>query len=373
MKFKSLYSSLLAGLACLSFSSVAASQIPNHGFVVIEAEDFASQHLDDKRRWLVFSKQNHEHGYADSDLAHYHDASLGRYIEILPDTRANHSEALIIGENFSSEPGTVAVLTYPVYFAQAGTYYVWARAYSTGSEDNGVHIGLNGQWPETSQRLQLCDGKHVWTWSSAQRVPDNHCGTPRTITLEVPAPGVHTVMISMREDGFELDKLLLTTDETYQPQGIDKTRIVAKPKPLALKQDLFGIKQYKKVLRYPQDLQVDNNIAQYQVKRRDAGEYRLTLVTVANNENAAKYQVQHNGKVIGEFQNPIVQTKQQENDQESGQEQHFHIDKVTLTEGDSLKVIALANSKQKTGQWRALAIVHQEELNLGRSLSAANR
>lgn len=64
-----------------------------------------------------------------------------------------------------------------------GAYFIWVRAFSTGPEDNGLHVGVNGEWPESRQRIQLCKGKHEWAWSSAQRVPKNHCGVPQTITL----------------------------------------------------------------------------------------------------------------------------------------------------------------------------------------------
>jgi hypothetical protein len=207
----------------LLFAYTINANAQNHyevnGAVVIEAEHFAAQHKDEKRQWLIFSESSPAHDYADSDAMHYKDASGGQYIEILPDTRTNHNDTLVRGENFTNIAGKMAILSYPIYFETAGTYYVWARAFSTGSEDNGVHIGINGEWPQSSQRLQLCSGKQKWTWSSAQRIKTNHCGTPNTISIDIPAPGVHNLMISMREDGFELDQLLLTRDTGFTPQG----------------------------------------------------------------------------------------------------------------------------------------------------------
>ena len=49
--------------------------------------------------------------------------------------------------------GKMALVSYPVYFNNPGRYYVWVRAYSTGTEDNGLHVGLDGTWPELGQRL----------------------------------------------------------------------------------------------------------------------------------------------------------------------------------------------------------------------------
>jgi len=69
-------------------------------------------------------------------------------LEVLPDKRRNNKDKLIHGENFSNEPGKMALLVYPVHFNTPGRYYVWVRAYSTGSEDNGLHVGIDDTWPE---------------------------------------------------------------------------------------------------------------------------------------------------------------------------------------------------------------------------------
>ncbi len=202
----------------------AAFQSESHmeidGLVVIEGEDFTRQEEDATRRWYRIDNSNFEHDMADSDPHHVDGASGGAYLETLPDTRATHDDVLIEGENFTNTPGQMAVLSYPVCFSQTGRYYVWARAFSTGSEDNSVHFGLDGHWPDSSARLQWCEDKHQWTWSSARRVPENHCGEPLTNWLDVRAVGRHTLQVSMREDGFELDKIILAKDRNYVPNGV---------------------------------------------------------------------------------------------------------------------------------------------------------
>ena len=37
-----------------------------------------------------------------------------------------------------------------------------------GSEDNGVHVGLDGRWPESGQRWQTVQ-KQQWAWDCKQR------------------------------------------------------------------------------------------------------------------------------------------------------------------------------------------------------------
>ena len=110
----------------------------------------------------------------------------------------------------------MAVLHYKVHFSTPGRYYVWVRAYSTGSEDNGLHVGIDGTWPESGQRLQWCDGKRSWRWESKQRTQKEHCGEPYKIYLDIENPGEHTIEFSMREDGFEFDKWLMTTNREFE-------------------------------------------------------------------------------------------------------------------------------------------------------------
>ncbi len=170
--------------------------------VKVEAEAFARQELDSVRQWE--RKQGLE-------------ASGGAYLQALPDTRRTHDDKLIKGENFTDEPGQMAVLTYQVKFPAPGRYFVWVRAFSSGPEDNSIHTGLNGAWPESGRRMQWCEGKNVWTWASKQRTAANHCGEPGKIWLDVPSSGEHTVQFSLREDGFRFDQFLLTTDPNYKP------------------------------------------------------------------------------------------------------------------------------------------------------------
>lgn len=354
--------------------------------IAIEAESFVSQHLDQKRRWLVFNKNSRPHNYPDADSMHLKDASGGSYIEVLPDTRVNHNEPLVRQENFTNLAGSVAVLSYPTYFAQAGTYYVWARAFSSGSEDNGVHFGLNGIWPETAQRLQFCKGKYKWSWSSAQRTTDNHCGVPQTITLEVPSAGVHNVMVSMREDGFELDKIVLTTDKGYQPiaQGPEADN---KTKPMLVqKHQLTAITDYKRIAFAVEDFNIlgvsdipyykhrkKNALAinavkteyrnkfayaDFTVDKRDAGNSKITLVTLAEIDGESNYQVLLNGKLLASFTNPETEIDYQET--------YFEIPHVSLKKGDVITVGSEAVTNGKIpenggtafarGRWRALVL-----------------
>ncbi|MCW5963719.1 MAG: hypothetical protein KIT83_06760 [Bryobacterales bacterium] len=195
------------------------------GLLMVEAEHFHAQELAETRRWHPLPAKQSLSGTEPTETAPAASASGGAYLHLLPDTRRTHGDKLIPGENFSNQPGRMAVLSYRVRIQNPGRYYVWVRAYSTGSEDNGLHAGLNGEWPESGQRMQWCEGKHRWRWESKQRTDANHCGEEGRICLDIPAAGEHTVMFSMREDGFRFDQWLLTKDPAYvRPADGPETR-----------------------------------------------------------------------------------------------------------------------------------------------------
>lgn len=183
--------------------------LEQNGIVAIEAEHYDSLELSDVRQWITFNPQNSTGPTPDPDPSHANTASASGYIEILPDTRVTHQDQLINNVNFTNTAGQMTIVNYKVKFTTTGKYYVWVRAYSTGTEDNGVHVGLDGTWPESGKRMQWCEGKNQWTWASKQRTAANHCGEEQLIYLDINTVGIHTISFSMREDGFEMDKIIL--------------------------------------------------------------------------------------------------------------------------------------------------------------------
>jgi hypothetical protein len=188
------------------------------GVVAVEAEHFFRQTNTDIRKWYVITEEVSPFRYFDDEENHASTASGRSYIKILPDTRKSHDDVLIEGENFTEEPGLIGVVSYLVNINNPGKYYVWVRSWSQNSEDNGIHVGLNGVWPESGKRMQWCEGKHQWTWGSRQRTKEVHCGVEKLIYLEFDEPGRHVISFSMREDGFEFDKFVLSK-EYNEPVG----------------------------------------------------------------------------------------------------------------------------------------------------------
>ena len=231
LNFKSLsnISGKLSLLTCLLATNfISHAQNPkcfeetSSGVIAIEAEDYFSQEKTSKREWFVIGNGSNTPS-PDPDGSHASNASGSKYIEVLPDTRVvghrgpGPEDPLVRGENFSDIAGEMAVLNYKVNFKSAGKYFVWVRLYSSGPEDNSIHVGLNNTWPKSGERMQWCV-RRQWEWESKQRTKDQHCGVEQQIYIDVPTAGEHTFQISMREDGVEVDKIILSKQYT-KPTG----------------------------------------------------------------------------------------------------------------------------------------------------------
>jgi hypothetical protein len=310
-----------------------------NGLVVVEAEHFYKQTLDEVRQWHITAPGLYPKVLPDHDPIHIEGASNNAYIELLPDTRVTHGDKLINGENFTGDAGTVGVIHYKVHFNTPGRYYVWVKAFSTGSEDNGIHVGLNGEWPESGRRMQWCEGKQTWRWESKQRTEKQHCGVPHQIYLDIDKAGVHEIQFSMREDGFEIDQWLMTTDMNFKPAeaSLPKAKLKSGKLPEPFKVDasavipgvqylpnmLKGLKQNAQVLTvadfnfegssyYPisnkRFLAIDhanNRTAAAKAKfNGNSGKYDILLLAVGQNGGSSRYSLTIDGKHIDNFHCP---------------------------------------------------------------------
>ena len=352
------------------------------GLVAVEAEYFYKQSNKEVRAWYRTSKNETTKVDRDADNAHVHNSSNNAYIEILPDTRITHDDTLEKGKNFSDKPGELAVLHYKVNFTNPGRYYVWARAYSSGSEDNGLHVGLNNEWPESGQRMQWCDGKNKWTGESKQRTKEVHCGIPHDIYLDIKEAGVHDIQFSMREDGFEFDKFLLTKDKQYVPIGQGPKVIANKklPKPYpnvtapSIKENYFrtiAAKLSENKILTSQDFPflgtdfykngknwMAINPKTYKeavtstVFNFESGVYDLVFVGVAESDGSSTFTIEINGQELGVYNPPIVEKMFEE-----GKNSTRVWERVSLTKGDKLTVKAKIGTDGKEftrGRWAGI-------------------
>ncbi|MDX6554379.1 MAG: hypothetical protein QOD86_574, partial [Miltoncostaeaceae bacterium] len=166
-----------------SFTTAAAAPGPAAGAVlfasglaVVEAENYDAKVARSSHDWVA--------GQSPA-------GSVAGALKAAPDNGAR-IEAKI--------PTTSPELAYRVHFPAAGTYQLWIRAYAPVN-GNSFHLGRDGQ--VTASNV----GSPVGAWSWVKQ------------SFAVPTAGEHTVHLWMREDGWNVDRLLLAQSASYTPTG----------------------------------------------------------------------------------------------------------------------------------------------------------
>ena len=157
------------------------------GQIVIEAEHFHANVKKDALHWALVKEPA---GFSGEGA-----------MEAKPNDDVNNNEDFV-----TLSPR----LDYTVNFAKAGKYRVWIRGWGRGDSDNSCHVGLDGKAVDSADRIGEFPTEE-WAWLN-----DTHDNEPAVI--EVKEAGVRTLNVWMREDGFILDKILLTRDEKHVPK-----------------------------------------------------------------------------------------------------------------------------------------------------------
>jgi len=111
-------------------------------------------------------------------------------------------------ENEYTQGGTVMAI-YTVNISQAGVYCLWGRVQACDVRDNSFFVQIDDN---LDNLWEIKTGDH-WHWD---KVNDRNILDPLRFILK---SGVHTIKIKMREDGTKLDKMLLTNNIGFVPQG----------------------------------------------------------------------------------------------------------------------------------------------------------
>jgi hypothetical protein len=156
------------------------------GQVVIEAEHFLNNVPQSGPAWQLSTDQS---GY-----------SVWGYMESSANPGTNYQ--------YYSDTDESPYLDYSVYFSTADRYYVWVRGWGISDSDDSIHAGLDGVVTENSDRINNFGDN--WSWHR-----DTMDGTDAY--LDVDEVGLHTFNLFMREDGFRVDKVVLTTDDGFTP------------------------------------------------------------------------------------------------------------------------------------------------------------
>ena len=174
-------------LACKGTDDVFS--IPSTGELLIEAEDYTS---------CVFgSGESVQHQWSKFGVAN---ASGGFYVQALPDLRVHMRD-----EQYGPS------LIYDLNFESTGTYYAWLlmRGNSYGNDT----VSLIFHEGNTSQELKISsygwDSYGQWEWEpKVSRLP---------LEMNISNPADAHLVVAMREDGVEVDAILITDNPLFDP------------------------------------------------------------------------------------------------------------------------------------------------------------
>jgi Bacterial Ig domain len=125
-------------------------------------------------------------------------ASWGQYVTV-PNGMGNVDDPTL--------PGGQASYTFSV---PAGTYVIWGRVLAPTGNDDSFWVSMDAQ-PFTRWNTQMSS---TWVWD---QINNATVADPLLFALTA---GTHTLVIKQREDGARLDRLLITSNRTFVPQGL---------------------------------------------------------------------------------------------------------------------------------------------------------
>jgi len=100
-------------------------------------------------------------------------------------------------------------LLYTANFTTTGAYYVWLRGYASDGAGDSAYVSLD----EDGADVLTGFTPRNWSWANTSQ-------SGNRFTIEVTNSGHHLLRIWQREDGLQLDRVLLTTDVDYIPNGV---------------------------------------------------------------------------------------------------------------------------------------------------------
>jgi hypothetical protein len=190
---------LLKGLSCaasvtfvLSLVNIAAASTmylqgggPD-GIISIEAENYKAKEAIEGHYWELTTEKA---GFSGKGA-----------MVALPDDGANEDM------DYDDSP----FIDYQVNFVRTGRHYIWIRGWGVDDGDTG-HLDLDHRELDNGEEIGFEEDR--WNWAHESDEDDY-------AYFDIETPGLHTISLCMREDGLIVDKIVLTTNKAYRPQGV---------------------------------------------------------------------------------------------------------------------------------------------------------
>jgi len=105
------------------------------------------------------------------------------------------------------------VMEYSVNFINSGTHYIWARSAHHDGYDDSVWFGMDSAIEGTSP-WSFIDQNTLDAWFWVGTMMDQ-----TRAVVNVTEAGVHIFEVYMREPSYRIDKIVITTNVDYTPEG----------------------------------------------------------------------------------------------------------------------------------------------------------
>ena len=106
-------------------------------------------------------------------------------------------------------------LQYDIIFTKTGTHIIWYRAVGDSGTDDSMWLHVDGERPPNrttgNQASMTGFNGDIFAWKSK---PQEGGGQ---MTFNIDDPGLHTIAVARREDGAYVDKFIITTDSSFNP------------------------------------------------------------------------------------------------------------------------------------------------------------
>jgi hypothetical protein len=176
----------------------------------------------------LFTQDSGENGLIVIEAEHYHlkvDKADHAWVQVAP---AGCSGAAAM----QAQPNTGAViesgvvgkaprLDYRINISKPGWFHLWIRGIGATGDDDSCHAGLDGVLVPTCAEIVDFDATPTWSKSRAEK--------RQVASFEIKSAGLHTLNIWMREDGFTIDKLIITRNGNYTVTGEGPAETLQKP------------------------------------------------------------------------------------------------------------------------------------------------
>ncbi len=119
-----------------------------------------------------------------------------------------------IYKTYSSDAGR-AVYSFDI--PADGSYVVWGRVIANDSASDSFYVTVDGQTPMVWHTMQ--GGVDTWIWDVVTERDFSAAFDTTSPNVYQLSAGTHTIEFAQREDGAKLDRILITNDPGYVPEG----------------------------------------------------------------------------------------------------------------------------------------------------------